>query len=266
MLNSPRAGPKWPVCVAASLFLLAWATRGSRTAPGVLPTLACLVMLILLLLDTASPAWWERLPLPSWVRRPRLGTVAASVFALTTALVSGFSFTFLFWAAATVVFLKDALARGELGPFDPRLLLRGWRLMLLVGITLASLTFTMTWEAQERITGWGGGGLGPGGNTTARTAGVATVPSLLMFGVLVWASYKGSHPAARLGRFLPLAVTPVLVYLAWRATLPPSWPYGYPGAYLYIPAGPRYFLYGLAPYYVGAVAIIFSRDQAGGNS
>jgi len=263
-----------PVWIAVGLFVAAWLTWGSGPSPGVIGALAWLAVLVLLVLDTLMPAWWAQLPRPAWVRRPMLGSIAAGVFVTTTALVSGLSLGFIFWAAATVIFVKDAFRRGELGPFDPRMLWRGWRLMLLIGITLASLTFAAPWEPTVNVSGytsyqsrWDGeyrvehSGFSMGGENNAHAQGAATVPALLMLGVLAWAAYRGGHPAARWGRFLPVALAPVLIIWAWRFALPPDWVQENSMAYGMTAEGPGYFIFLLLPYYVGAVALALGFDH-----
>lgn len=269
--NAPAHRPVW---TTLGLFVAAWLTWGGGPSPGLLPTLAWLAALVLLVLDTLGPAWWVQLPRPAWVRRPLLGSIAAGIFVLTTALASGLSLGFIFWAAATVVFLKDAFRRGELGPFDPRLLWRGWRLLLLIGITLASLTFAASWEPTVNVSGytsyetrWDGEyrvwnpGFSMGGKANAHDQGAATVPALMMLTVLAWAAYTGGHPIARWGRYLPVIFAPILFIWAYRWSLPPDWVKENSMSYGLAADGPGYFIIFLLPYYVGAVALALGKDH-----
>lgn len=269
--NDPVNKPVW---ITVGLFVAAWVTWGSGPSPGLLGALLWLAALVTLILDTLAPAWWVQLPRPAWLRRPMLGAIASGIFVLTTALTSGLSVGFLFWVAATVVFLRDAFRRGELGPFDPRQLWRGWRVLLLIGITLASFTFAAPWEAKINVSGytsyetrWDGNyrvwnsGYSLGGSANAHSQGAATVPALLMLGVLVWAAYNGNHPVARWGRYLPAALIPVLVIWAWRWSLPPDWVKENNMAFGMQAEGPGYFIFLLLPYYVGAVALALGFDH-----
>ncbi|HWI61746.1 MAG TPA: zinc ribbon domain-containing protein [Symbiobacteriaceae bacterium] len=269
--NDPANKPVW---ISVGLFLGAWLLWGDGPSPGLLPALAWLASIVLIVLDTAAPAWWVQLSRPAWMRRPLLGSIASGVFVLATALTSGLSIGFILWTAATAVFLKDAFRRGELGAFDPRLLWRGWRLLLLIGIALASFTFAASWEPTVNVSGytsyehrWDGeyrvwnSGFSMGGKNNAHDQGAATVPSLMMLTVLVWAAYTGTHPAARWGRYLPVIFAPILIIWAFRWSLPPDWVKTNDMAYGMQAEGPGYFIFLLLPYYVGAVALALGKDH-----
>jgi hypothetical protein len=269
--NDPANKPVW---ITVGLFVGAWLTWGDGPSPGALGALLWLAALVLIVLDTLMPPWWAQLPLPAWLRRPLLGGIAAGVFVLDTALASGLSVGFLFWAAATVVFLRDSFRRGELGPFDPRLLLRGWRLPVLIGLTLASLTFAAVWEPTYHVSGytttenrWDGvyrvthPSHDYGGTSNAHEEGAATFPALLMLAVLTVCAYQGNHPVVRkAARYLPVIVAPILIAWAWK--------WGTPSnddstgmMYTFSGDGPGGFVLLAIPYYVGAVALALGREH-----
>lgn len=168
---------------------------------------------------------------PPWLRRPTLGAVACAVFLLVAVSIASFTPTFFFWVAATAVFLRDAAERGALGPFEPRLLWRGWgRRVALVGACLAAMCLSAPWDNNYSVHGYtrsssssstysnSGGDLMErtvttrewvpsstfGGDTTAWTYGDG-LPALGLLALLALLAWKGpGHPL--LARVAPLVL------------------------------------------------------------
>ncbi|MFP2910527.1 hypothetical protein ACLESD_36910, partial [Pyxidicoccus sp. 3LFB2] len=168
---------------------------------------------------------------PSPPRRPTLGAIAAAVFLLVAVSIASFTPSFLLWVAATVVFLRDAAERGELGPFEPGLLWRGWgRRVAVVGVCFAAMCMAEDWDNQYRTSGYShsssssstyynsGGDLMErtvttrewvpgstfGGDTNAWNYGQG-LPALGLLALLALLAWKGpGHPV--LERVAPLAV------------------------------------------------------------
>lgn len=153
-LSVAGAGSKKRVLVAMGLFALAWLTSGLGDVPGA-PRMALLWLTVtgLVLAQTLRPELAGRLP--PWLRRPTLGAVACVVFLLVAVSIASFTPTFFLWVAATAVFLRDAAERGELGPFEPRLLWRGWgRRVALVGTCLAAMALSAGWDNTYYVHGY----------------------------------------------------------------------------------------------------------------
>lgn len=86
------------------------------------------------------------------MRRPRLGSISTGIFVLSLALHAGLSASVLLYLLGTMLFVRDAACRRELGPFNPGLLLRGPRVLLLVGVLLASCAFSASWDPTFHFT------------------------------------------------------------------------------------------------------------------
>ncbi|MFL5345536.1 MAG: hypothetical protein ACJ8AT_12115 [Hyalangium sp.] len=147
-------GSRRKVYVALGLFAAAWLLSNvgdNPTAPrlGVL----WLIVTAIVLAQTVRPELAARFP--AWLRRPTLGAVASAVYLLTTLALVAFTPTGLLWLAATIVFIRDAAERGELQPFDPRLLWRGnARRAIFVGGALVAMSLTLTWDNNYRTSGY----------------------------------------------------------------------------------------------------------------
>ncbi|MDF2628728.1 MAG: hypothetical protein K0R39_2559 [Symbiobacteriaceae bacterium] len=131
-------------------------------------------------------------------------------------------------------------------PWEPRINVSGYT------------SYESRWDGDYRV--WNPG-FSMGGQANAHTQGAATVPALLMLSVLVWAAYGGNHSVARWGRYVPAALIPVLIILAWRWMKVPDWVAENSMAFGMTAEGPGYFIILLLPYYVGAVALALGFDH-----
>lgn len=197
--------------------------------------------------------------------------------------MAGANWVFPFALAAAAVFLSDARRRGELGNFDPAMLLRGARLSILVGVVIAALAFSAPWENWEiGASGWSNTrqetredgvyvvttsqeGFRESGQRNAHDMGASTVPALLMIGALAWCAWSGA-PTTGWRRFIPLAFAAALVL--WGIYfLDPKTIYGEGGTIstedpnlgspgdTRLAPGPAYFLVLLVPFYLGAAVL-----------
>lgn len=229
-LSSTGAGSKRRVLITMGLFALSFLLSGYGEVPGA-PRLALVWLGVtgLVLAQTLRPELAGRLP--AWLRRPTLGALASGVYLLVAVSIASFTPAFFLWVAATAVFLRDAAERGELGPFEPRLLWRGWgRRVALVGTCLAAMCLSEQWDNGYHTSGYSQSssststyynsqgdlmertvttrewvpGSSFGGTTTAWTYGDG-LPALGLLALLALLAWKGpGHPL--LGRVAPLAV------------------------------------------------------------
>lgn len=152
--SQPGAGSNRKVYVALGLFLAAWLVSGWGDPPTA-PRLGLLWLLVtvIVIAQTARPDLAARFP--AWLRRPTLGAVASAVYLLTALALASFTPTGLLWLAATIVFIRDAAERGELQPFDPRLMWRGKaRRTLFVGGVLVAMSLALTWDNNYQTSGY----------------------------------------------------------------------------------------------------------------
>jgi hypothetical protein len=220
----------WTVGLFAGALLLGNAGGGMPSAPWI--GLAWVAAVALLAVESWFPQLAARLPHP-WLRRPALGAWASVVFAGFATAVASWTPSSLLVTAATLVFVRDAAARGELGSFDPRLLWHGWpRRLLTAGALLAMMTLTsegwdnrystpgysrsssstrteyrsdgdyeVTRTTTEWVPGWSGGG-----DLTAE----ASWPGWLLLASLVWAAQRRRPSALGPMRWFPAGVAGVL--------------------------------------------------------
>jgi hypothetical protein len=148
------AGSRRKVYVALGLFAAAWMLSNVGETPSA-PRLGVLWLIVtaIVLAQTVRPGLAARLP--AWLRRPTLGAVASAVYLLTALALASFTPTGLLWLAATIVFIRDAAERGELQPFDPRLMWRGTaRRILFVSGVLVAMSLTLTWDNNYQTSGY----------------------------------------------------------------------------------------------------------------
>ncbi|NMO13805.1 hypothetical protein HPC49_01915 [Pyxidicoccus fallax] len=273
-------GSKKRVLISMGLFALSFLLSGYGEVPGA-PRLGLVWVAVtgLLLAQTLKPEWAARLPV--WLRRPTLGAAAAIVFLLVNVSISSFTPAFFLWTAATVVFLRDAALRGELGPFEPRLLWRGWgRRVAVVGTFIAAMSLSGQWDNNYYSPGYtrtsessstyynSQGDLmrrtvtttervpssSFGGDTTAWTYGDG-LPALGLLALLALLAWKGpGHPV--LARTAPLAViAPMGLWALTHLIENHNIAKGFEGSPGYVGegGGPFGFLLGLAIATVGVV-------------
>jgi hypothetical protein len=201
----------------------------------------------------------------------------------------------MFLTFSAVLFVWDAVGRGEsvAGDFDLRLLWRGWKRAILVGMVLAAMTLQMPWENWEYYApGYTSReNIGSGrvrqtyhspfhaqGTQDAYSLGKATVPVLLILGTLAWATWRGEEPVRRRGTAAAgVVATDTAAIGDAEQPAPPGWfryvPAALAGAFVVYAvinlqpgsspfggaatwaAGPTWMLIGLLPYYVGAAMI-----------
>jgi hypothetical protein len=153
--SSPSgAGSRRRVYVALGLFVAAWMLSNMGDPPSA-PRLGVLWLIVtaLVVAQTVRPDLAALLP--AWLRRPTLGVVASVVYLLTALALASFTPTGLLWLAATIVFIRDAAERGELQPFEPRLMWRGKaRRALFVGGVLVAMSLTLTWDNNYQTSGY----------------------------------------------------------------------------------------------------------------
>lgn len=221
------AASNWRTYLALALLVLAAFANGTANtaiwskAVGVL----WLAATVLLVLDAVKPSLLGRTS--AWLRRPRLGAASAAIFVLFAATYAGFSFSFFAAAAGTAVFLWDAHRRGELGPFDPLGLVRGWRVLILAGVLLASFTFSASWLADYNTSGsytkteqegdyevrYRVNERGTIGGYTGHERNITTLPILLMVALLASAAWRpaGGQPRFWWVRFVPAGLAGALL-------------------------------------------------------
>ena len=277
-LPSGAEGSRKRVFITVGLFALAFLLSGFGNMPGA-PRLglAWLGITGLLVAQTLRPDLAARLP--AWLRRPTLGAAACVVFLLMAVSIASFTPSFLLWVAATSVFLRDAALRGELGPFEPRLLWRGWgRRVAVVGTCFAAMCMSEQWDNNYRTYGYStsrsssstyynsGGdlmkrtvtttewvpGSSFGGDTDAWTYGDG-LPALGLLALLALLAWKGpGHPV--LARTAPLAVlVPMGLWALSHIIENRSYASGVKGGSVTEAGGPWHFLFGLIIATVGVV-------------
>jgi hypothetical protein len=267
--TSGTAGSRRRVFITLSLFVLAFLLSGQGNMPGA-PRLGLVWLAVtgLLAAQTLRPDLSARLP--PWLRRPTLGAAASVVYLLVAVSIGSFTLSFLLWVAATAVFLRDAALRGELGPFEPRLLWRGWgRRLAVVGVCFAAMCMAEPWDNNYRTTGYSHSssssstyynsqgdlmertvttrewvpGSSFGGDTDAWTygGGLPAFGLLALLGLLAW---KGpGHPV--LARAAPLAVLAPLGLWALSHIVENRGYASGAGGMVTEAGGPWYFLFGL---------------------
>lgn len=221
----------WTVGLFVAAWLLSNVGNGIPGAPWI--GLLWVAAVLLVIIDTWMPRTAARLPSP-WLRRPLLGSWGAAVFALFATAVASWTPSSLLITAGTLIFFRDAAARGELGNFDPRLLWHGWpRRLLTGGALLAMMTLTsdgwdnrystpgystshsststeygssgneyeVTRTTTEWVPSWSGGG-----NMTAE----ASWPGWLLLAALAWACRRRRTSLLSPMRWLPVGVAGVL--------------------------------------------------------
>lgn len=271
-LPAGSEGSRRRVFITMGLFALAFLTSGQGNTPGA-PRLGLVWLAVtgLLLAQTLRPDLAARLP--AWLRRPTLGAAAAGVYLLVAVAIASFSVSFLAWVAATAVFLRDAALRGELGPFEPRLLWRGWgRRVAVVGVCFAAMCLSESWDNSYSTPGYShsssssstyynsGGDLMErtvttrewvpgshfGGDTTAWDYAHG-LPALGLLALLALLAWKGpGHPV--LARTAPLAVlVPLGLWALSHLIENHRIMKGFEGSSGHVSegGGPWYFLFGL---------------------
>jgi hypothetical protein len=274
---------------AFGLCVVGFFTSGDHISTGFIAKtifLAWLVVTAVVVLESFGPRWYPRSS--SWLSRPHLGAVAAAIYALTGAMAFGIGFSNIFWISGALLFISDVKGRGELGSFEPRLLLRGVRLLLIAGIFLASLMFGEAWNSEmsgeDTVRSDMGDGDGwvteysysyESGGENAYVLGKSATPSLLMLGVLAWACWTGGAATARrwMRRLLPLGLAALL--FLWNvkqvigsylevAGLPTSVhsssSYGSVSSILLQAAGPIWFLFLSVPFYLAVIILTLKRN------
>ncbi|MFP2930214.1 hypothetical protein ACLESO_34465 [Pyxidicoccus sp. 3LG] len=274
---SGAAGSKKRVLLCMGLFVLSFFTSGYGDVPGA-PRLGLVWLVVtgLLLAQTLLPGLPAHLPV--WLRRPTLGAIASVVFLLVAVSIASFTPAFLLWVAATAVFLRDAALRAELGPFEPRLLWRGWgRRLAVVGTCFAAMCMAEAWDNNYRTTGYTRSssssstyynndgdlmertvttrewvpGSSFGGDTTAWTYGDG-LPALGLLVLLALLAWKGpGHPL--LARTAPLAVLVPMGLWALSHIIENHRYASGSGGMVFEAGGPWYFLFGLVIATVGVV-------------
>lgn len=261
--TDPRSAKK--VYIYAGLMLAGTVFGGIAGLMGLLS----LVAAVLLILEEARPAWYANFKLPAWLHRPRLGTISAILFVLGATANLGFNVGILLFLPGLWLFLRDAANRQELGPFDPRLLTYGWRILLVVGVILASFTFSAPWNPDYYYTGystterhWDGlysvwhPGSHAGGDNDAYAMGAATVPAVLMLGAMLWAAWRGKGAVPGWFRFVPAALGVLMVLSIVKYFGQDSWARGYSGTVVSSDAaGPYWFVMMLVPFFVGSAML-----------
>lgn len=259
-----------PYFMATGFFVLGFLTGGG---PAFIQLgLVWMVAIPLIVLDLLNPPFMAQVP--AFLRRPILGAAISLLALISVAVPAGLSLGWFLVAGGTWMWLKEALRRGEvtIGPLDLRLAWYGWRRWLLVGMLLASFTFAASWEpvtsvmsqrdytvgsTAYRETSWFRYGERSGLGT-----GAATLPALVLTGVLVWAAWRGQNGVVPTWhRFVPAASTPLLIILAVRHMGTPDWVKQYSDVAYAIPAtGPYLFVFLLVPFYVAAAMLARGRN------
>ncbi len=162
-------------------------------------TIPFLVAVALVLARMFKPPFLASLP--SAATGPGVGGFASLVFVAVSVMRGSASFPVgLVFIYGTFRFVKDAYRRGELGPFDPALPLRGWpRRALLVGVALGMLNFISQWTGDFKTSyttnydysGYSTTYTYANEGRNAWATGDATVPGILLVLIVLWAAYRG---------------------------------------------------------------------------
>lgn len=157
---------------------------------------------------------------PVWLRPPHLTRGAALVLAYIALIQFQLSGVALLWWAGTVVFVTGALRDGQLGPFSPTLLTRGWaRRLVTAGALLVALALASRWLGDMYYAYTAGDYYYSGtvGGGTAHHFGRAALPTAAALAMLVVAGWAADSPHWRRLRSLVLPTAVVLGFLGIRA-------------------------------------------------
>jgi hypothetical protein len=259
----------------------------SPPSPPPVLTLAWLAVLVLVAVDAVRPGWARQLKEKwSWLGRPVLGTLAALLAAAMALVTLSYTPGGVSLSLSAAAFVWDAARRGELaaGPFDVRLLWRGWKRAILIGTVLGAIALQLPWEnweyyapgytTRERIDSYTvretrNPAFHAQGERDAYALGKAGVPLTLLLATLVWGAWRGSRAAGagapdQTGAasegdalpewyaYVPLGLAALLVLNAVSNLDPNQSPFG---GFRTWAAGPTFMLIGLLPYYAGAIVL-----------
>lgn len=254
--------------IALGLFIVGLWTGGNSSFT--LLGLGWLAAIPLLALDAWNPPFYQQVP--SYLRRPTLGAWVAALAVITVALPGGITPGWFILVGGTWVFLKDSLARGEAGLLDIRSLWRGWRRWMMIGLALASFTFSADWEpwtyvggysTHDRVGNWEYTYWHPGqsfGQGSGMAVGANTWLAPMLLAILVWIAWPRRKPMPSWWRYVPLALTVLAGVVASTYLHDDAWAHKYSGTVTSPPGGPFYFIVTLIPVLIGAIQ--FARGKA----
>ncbi len=260
----PYTGPKWlehvpghsPSVLGVGLLLVALGLSILPPLAGVGPLWAFVMLMGSLLVVARELRAAGESEMVEWVPESFHPPMVPAVY---TALAVGLSLSMLeisiqplLWLGGTALLVRDQWRKVFAGPdgfarlFDPRLLLRGQRILVLVGVSACLLALLLTWTLEGEVANdsvYGGTG---GLSVAGRELPVASTMQMGLLGLLVLMMLRPEVDRPVWLRFVPAGL--LVILLAWALMN------------LRMKLGPIVFLAGLVP-----VGLVAAMDALGRN-